>query len=176
MKKLLVLLLLSAATALYADVEVDFDYKVMSGFASNQFALWVENENGEVVKTLFVTDFTGVKRGYKKREQSLSNWVFTAKPDKMSDVDIDVISRATPKSGTQHFTWDLTDNQGKKVPAGKYFIKLEATLFAGSNVVYTGAVDLSKAVPGELTVTMKRSEPDNPKNASMIQNVKMSVK
>ena len=176
MKKFLVLLLLFATTALYADVEVDFDYKAMSGFASNQFAMWVENESGDMVKTLFVTDFTGVKRGYKKREQSLSNWVFAAKPDKMSDADIDVISGATPKSGTQHFTWDLTDNQGKKVPAGKYFIKLEATLFAGSNVVYTGAVDLSRPASGEIAVTMKRSEPDNTKNASMIQNVKMSIR
>lgn len=176
MKKFLVLLLLFATTALYADVEVDFDYKAMSGFASNQFALWVENENGDVVNTLFVTDFTGVKRGYKKREQSLNNWVAAAKPDKMTDSAIDAISGATPKSGTQHFVWDFTDNQGKKVPAGKYFIKLEATLFAGSNVVYIGAVDSSQPTSGEITVAIKRSEPDNPKNASMIQNVNMSVK
>ena len=176
MKKLLVLLLLFSATALYADVEVDFEYKAMSGFASNQFALWVENADGEVVKILFVTDFTGVKRGYKKREQSLNNWVAIAKPGKMSDAEIDAISGATPKSGIQHFVWDLTDNQGKKVPTGKYFIKLEATLFAGSNVVYTGAVDLPQPASGEITITMKRSEPDNPKNANMIQNVKMSVK
>ena len=175
MKKILILLLVFAATALYADVEIDFDYKAMSGFASNQFALWVENADGEVVKTLFVTDFTGVKRGYKKREQSLNNWVFAAKPDNMSDTDIDAISRATPKSGTQHFVWDFTDNQGKKVPAGKYFIKLEATLFAGSNVVYTGTVDLPQSTSGEITVTIKRSEPDNPKNANMIQDVKMSM-
>ena len=78
-----------AATALFADVEVDFDYKAMSGFASNQFALWVENENSNVVKTLFATDFTAAKRGYKQREQSLNNWVFAAKPDNMSDTDID---------------------------------------------------------------------------------------
>ena len=173
MKKFLVLLLLFAATALYADVEVDFDYKAMSGFASNQFALWVENDNGDVVKTLFVTDFTGVKRGYKKRDQSLNHWVAVAKPDKMPDAEIDAISSATPKSGTQHFTWDLTDNQGKKVPAGKYFIKLEATLFAGSNVVYTGTVDLTAPTSGPIEVALKRSEPDNPKNASMIQNMKM---
>lgn len=176
MKKLFLLVILMAATALFADVEVDFDYKEMSGFASNQFALWVENENGDVVKTLFVTDFTGIKRGYKKREQSLSNWVFAAKPDKMSDAEIDAISGATPKSGTQHFTWDLTDNQGKKAPTGKYFIKLEATLFAGSNVVYTGAVDLPQPTSSEIAITMKRGEPDNPKNAGMIQNVNMSMK
>ncbi len=176
MKKLLVLLLLFATTVLYADVEVNFDYKAMSGFASNQFALWVENENGDVVKTLFVTDFTGVKRGYKKREQSLNNWVAIAKPGKMSDTEIDAISGATPKSGVQHFIWDLTDNQGKKVPTGKYFIKLEATLYQGSNVVYTSSVDSDNPTQGELELKIERSEPDNPKNASMIQNVKISIR
>ncbi len=176
MKKLFLLVMLMVATALFADVEVDFDYKEMSGFASNQFALWVENENSNVVKTLFATDFTAAKRGYKKREQSLNNWVAAAKPDKMTDSEIDAVSGATPKSGTQHFTWDLTDRQGQKVPDGKYFIKLEATFFAGSNAVYTGTIDLSKATTGPLDVVLERSEPDNSKNANMIQNVKMSVK
>ena len=144
MKKFLVLLMLFVSAALFADVEVDFDYNAMSGFASNQFALWVENESGDVVNTLFATNFTATKRGYKKREQALNHWVADAKPDQMSDSDLDAISGATPKSGTQHFTWDCTDSQGKKVPAGKYLIKLEATLFADSNAVYTGAVDLTK--------------------------------
>lgn len=176
MKKILVLLMLFAAAALYADVEVDFEYNAMSGFASNQFALWVENESGDVIKTIFVTDFTGVKRGYKKREQSLNNWVSVAKPAQMSDSGLDAISYATPKSGAQHFTWDLTDSQDKKVPAEKYFIKLEGTLFQGSNAVYTGTVDIGKATAGPLEVVLKRSEPDNTKNATMLQNVKMSVK
>ena len=147
----------------------------MSGFASNQIALWVENDNGDIVKTIFATDFTAVKRGYKKREQSLNNWVATAKPDKMTDSDLDAISSATPKSGAQHFTWDLTDSQGKKVPAGKYFIKLEGTLYAGSNTVYTGTIDTGKAAPGPIEVVLERSEPANPKNATMLQNVVMSA-
>lgn len=147
----------------------------MSGFASNQIALWVENENGEIVKTIFVTDFTAGHRGYKKREQSLNHWVGIAKPAQMSDKELDAISSATPKSGTQHFTWDLTDSQDKEVPAGKYFIKLEGTLFSGSNVVYTGTIDTSQATPGSIEVALKRSEPDNPKNAAMLQNVVMSA-
>ena len=168
--------MLFVAAALFADVEVDFDYNAMSGFASNQFVLWVENESGDVIKTIFVTDFTGAKRGYKKREQSLNNWVAAAKPAAMSDSDLDAISGATPKSGAQHFTWDLTDSQDKIVPAGRYFIKLEATLFQGSNVVYTGTVDTGKATSGPIEAVLKRSEPDNTKNATMLQNVKMSVK
>lgn len=176
MKKLFLLVMLMAATALFADVEVDFDYKEMGGFASNQFALWVENDNGEVVKTLFVTDFTGIKRGYKKRDQSLNHWVFAAKPAYLSNDELDAISGATPQAGPQHFTWNLTDNDGYKVPSGKYYIILEGTLYQGSNVLYIGTVDLDKLTPGELEVKMERSEPANNKNATMLQNVKMIVK
>ena len=176
MKKLLVLLLLFSAAALYADVSIDFDYKSMSGFSSNQMALWVENDKGEVVKTIFVTDFTGVKRGYKKREQSLNHWVSIAKPDKMTDSEIDVISSATPKAGTQHFSWDFTDNAGKKVPEGKYFIKLEGTLYQGSNAVYTGTIDTGNIAPGTVEVVLERSEPATTKNETMLQNVVMSIK
>ena len=176
MKKLLVLLLLVTATALYADVDVDFEYKAMSGFASNQFALWVENDNGDVVKTLFITDFTGVKRGYKKRDQSLNHWVFAAKPAYLSDDELDAISGATPQAGEQHFTWNLTDDNNTKVPSGKYYIILEGTLYQGSNVLYIGTVDLDKLTKGELEVKMERSEPANNKNATMLQNVRMTVK
>ena len=66
------------------------------------------------------------------------------------------------------------DAEGKKVPAGKYFIKLEGTLYAGSNVVYIGTVDL--AASSAIEMKMERSEPANNKNATMLQNVKMSVK
>ena len=176
MKKLLVLLLLVAATSLYADVDVDFEYKAMSGFASNQFALWVENESGDVVKTLFVTDFTGIKRGYKKRDQSLNHWVFAVKPDFLSDDELDAISGATPKAGLQHFTWNLTDDNGNKVPFGKYYIILEGTLYQASNVLYFGTVDLDKPIKGQLEVRMERSEPANNKNAAMLQNVRMSIR
>ena len=176
MKKVLVVLLMFITTAVFADVSIDFDYKSMSGFASNQIALWVENENGEIVKTIFVTNFTASHRGYKKREQSLNHWVSIAKPAQMSDKELDAISSATPKSGAQHFTWDLTDSHGKKVPAGKYFIKLEGTLYAGSNVVYAGTVDTGKATPGPIEVVLERSEPATTKNETMLQNVQMSIK
>ena len=176
MKKVLTALLLFITTAVFADVSIDFDYKSMSGFASNQIALWVENENGEIVKTIFVTDFTAGHRGYKKREQSLNHWVSIAKPDKMTDKELDAISSATPKSGAQHFTWDLTDSHGKKVSAGKYFIKLEGTLYAGSNAVYTGTIDTGKTAPGPVEVVLERSEPATAKNETMLQNVVMSIK
>ena len=39
-------------------LEVSFNYQRQQGPGSNQYAVWIENEKGEVVKTLFVTSFT----------------------------------------------------------------------------------------------------------------------
>ena len=57
----------AVSTTLFADVSISFDYKAMSGFSSNQFVLWIENESGDVMKTLFITSFTGTKRGAIRR-------------------------------------------------------------------------------------------------------------
>ena len=39
-------------------LEVSFNYQRQAGPGSNQYAVWIENEKGEFVKTLFVTSYT----------------------------------------------------------------------------------------------------------------------
>lgn len=158
-----------------AGVSIDFEYMRMSGKASNQLALWVEDENGKIVKTILVTDFTAGRRGYENREDALNHWVDAAEPGNMSDEEIDAISSATPQAGKQHYSWDLTDENGQRVPDGRYYIRLEGTLYWRSNVLYTGIVDLNNTASGELEVTAERSEPENTDNETMIQNVRMSA-
>ncbi|WP_433178531.1 hypothetical protein [Treponema denticola] len=51
-------------------ISISFDFSKKLRLASNQFAVWVENENGMLVKNLFVTDFTAGK-GWEKRPESL---------------------------------------------------------------------------------------------------------
>jgi len=154
-------------------VSIDFEYVRMSGKASNQIAIWVEDERGETIKTLFVTDFAAARRGYENREDALKHWVAAADPRNMTDTEIDAISSATPQAGPQHFDWDLTDENGQRVPDGKYYIRLEGTLFWTSNVLYTGILDLMENGSGEIEITMERSEPENINNEMMIQNVRM---
>ena len=80
MKKILVLVcmlsLILTANAKVNKLEVSFDYERQAGPGSNQYAVWVEDVNGRVIKTLFVTSFTTkgrargnepLVRGYKKR-------------------------------------------------------------------------------------------------------------
>ena len=156
-----------------ASVQIDFDYFRMSGKASNQIAIWIENEKGNVVKTIYVSDFTAARRGYENREDALTHWVASAKPVEMDARAIDAISGATLQTGSQQMNWDLTDLVGNRVSEGVYTIYLEGTLYWGSNVLYSAEVDLSSNLATELPVKMARSEPNNDTNETMIQNVRM---
>ena len=75
-------------------LEVSFNYQRQQGPGSNQYAVWIENEKGEVVKTLFVTSFTTKgrvrgneqpMRGYIKRPACVPTWVKAAKANDLSD-------------------------------------------------------------------------------------------
>ena len=155
-------------------IRISFDYSRMSTHASNQIAIWVEDKEGNLVKTLLVTDFTAGRRGYRNRDMALSAWVEAADPESRTDEEIDAISSATPIAGSLTYSWDMTDESGVRVPEGCYMVKLEGTLFWESNVLYSAVFDTATAEK-ELEITELRSEQDNPENEGMIQNVRMEV-
>ena len=176
-------------------LEVSFNYQKQAGPGSNQYAVWIENEKGEVVKTLFVTSFTtkgrvrgnerlrvgeqssGIQpmRGYVKRPNCVPTWVKTVKAESLSDQQLDGVTGATPQTnGKQTFTWDFTDQQGKKVKDGKYFVKVEATLYQASDIIYSGSFS-TKDKAGSVTLTSKLSEPDET-HKDMITDVKAVIK
>ena len=165
-------------------LEVSFNYLKQAGPGSNQYAVWIENEKGEVVKTLFVTSFTTKgrvrgneqpMRGYLKRPNCVPTWVKTVKAESLSDQQLDAVTGATPKAnGKQTFSWDFTDQQGKKVKDGKYYVKVEATLYQACSIVYTGSFS-SKDKAGNVALTSKLSEP-NETHKDMITDVKAVIK
>lgn len=156
-------------------VAVSFDYLRSPTHASNQLALWVCDERGHLVRTVFVTDFTARRRGYREREDAVPAWVAAAQPEALDGGQIDLVSSATPMDGRLSYAWDLTDDSGARVPDGRYTIVLEATLFWASNVRYEAAVDLGRVESGDLSVTEIRSEPGEMTNDGMIANVTMTV-
>lgn len=157
-------------------VKISFDFSRMSTEASNQVAVWVEDQKGNVVKTIYVSDFTGVGRGYKWRKDTIPHWVAAANPDQMSNKAVDAVSSATLQDGKKSFSWNLKNNKGKTVTKGKYTIKVEGTLYWSSNVVYSGTIDTANGHPGKLSIKKKRSKPHDTDNATMIRNVKMTAK
>ena len=155
MKKIFSLLIVCVASTILAacaskpgELEISFNYNKQSGPGSNQYAVWVENASGEVVKTLFVTEFTskgrsrdGSKpaRGYTFRPSCVPTWVSHIGAENLTDNQMDAFTGATPsQSGVQTFTWDFTDQAGKPVAKGTYRIYLEATYNGASVVTYTG--------------------------------------
>ena len=147
----------------------------MSTHASNQLAIWVENADGELIKTVFVTNFASARRGYRSRDMAISHWVGAANPEAMSDSQIDAISGATPSAGSLTYSWDLTDQNGDRVPDGVYTVCLEGTLYWESNVLFIAVIDTRATEPGELPVEMLRSEPDNSENETMLKSVRIAA-
>jgi len=166
------------------NLEVTFDYQKQQGPGSNQYAVWIENDKGEVVKTLFVTSFTTKgrtrgneqpMRGYVKRPACVPAWVKASNAASMSDSQLDAFTGATPKSsGTQTFTWDFRDQQGKAVKKGTYRILVEATLYNASTITYSGTFS-TQDKPGCVTLTSALTEPDE-KHSGMVSNVKAVLK
>ena len=163
------------ANPIDTEVVISFDFLRQSTIASNQVALWVEDEEGHAVRTLLVTSFTAGRRGYQSRDMSLAQWVTAAHPENMTQQELDAISSATPSSGRLEYIWDMTYGQGMPVPDGIYRICLEGTLLWESAVLYTAEIRIDEASPGPLQVTTERNQPDNHDNEDMIQNVSMSV-
>lgn len=157
MCKLYSFILLCAASALMAScapkpgsLELTFQFNRQPGGGSNQYAVWIENDQEQVVKTLFVTEFTAKgrsrddskpARGYTFRTSCVPTWVQHVNAGALTDEQMDAFTGATPaESGVQTFTWDFTDQAGQPVAEGTYHFFLEATYNGASVVTYTGTV------------------------------------
>jgi len=132
----------SASRANASRVEILFDYKKISGSASNQFAIWVEDMHGNFVRTLYATQWTA-KGGYKNRPDSIPIWAEKTGLASMSKAEVDAVSSATPQTGALTYTWDLTDSSGYSVVPGEYRFFVEGTLRWKNRVMHSGIIDIS---------------------------------
>lgn len=134
-------------------LEVSFEYERQKTIASNQFALWVEDAQGNLVKTIDVTRFTG-QGGYERRPECLPEWVKKANPSSWTREMVDTVATATPKGGLQVYTWDGHDEAGNLVAPGKYSFVLEANLLWSNRVVYRGTFHYGGESQDEIPVTV----------------------
>ena len=150
-------------------LEISFDFKRQGTIASNQYAVWIEDDKGKLIKTLYVTRYTA-KGGYLYRKECLPTWVEKAKPSSLTSTVIDAITSATPSSGTQRYLWDGRDEGGNYVEPGRYRFYIEATLYWTNRVLYSGAFLYGGENQENIPITVKYF--DGQSNKDMIQNVK----
>ncbi len=124
-------------------VVISFEYEKQSGHASNQFAVWVEDLDGNLVKTLYVTNYTA-KGGYVDRPDAIPLWVEKSGLKTMEKSHIDAITSATPDTGTLSYTWDLKDEDGNPVLPGKYTFFVEGNLRWKNRILCSGVIPVNE--------------------------------
>lgn len=123
-------------------VNISFDYTKRAGYSSNQIAVWVEDDKGNYITTIYITDFTGRREGWKRRPQSLNNWQIKADAVNLDKKIVDAVSKSTPKTGKVNIVWDCKDSKGREVKNGIYKIVVEATIYQDNNVLYTSYINI----------------------------------
>jgi len=82
-----------------------------------QTVVWVETPDGEFVKTVYVSGFSGFA---KEQQINLPVWSSTS-----DFVDVDGVTAASIDHGHHIYVWDLKDHLGDKVAPGDYVVKVE---------------------------------------------------
>ena len=140
-----------AAQSSVSVTEISFTFERQRGFSTNQFAVWIEDSRGGLVKTLFATKFTA-GGGWSKRPESVPLWVEKSGLASMNKKDIDAFSGATPRNGALSYRWDGRDKNGNPASPGEYKIFLEATLRSENRVLYSAPFTLGSRSPSEAEI------------------------
>ncbi|MCD6156246.1 MAG: DUF2271 domain-containing protein [Candidatus Atribacteria bacterium] len=148
-------------------LEISFKFK-RKGIASSQYAIWIEDKAGNLVRTVFVTSFTG-KGGYTFRRDCLPVWVNKVRPE-LRRLEVDAVSGATPPGGKQVYIWDGKDQYGNPVAPGEYRFYLEANLYWSDRVLYKG--DFFHGGPPQEDIPVLVSYFGRQRNKDMIQEFK----
>lgn len=152
---------------------ISFDFK-RGGIASSQYAVWIEDAQGKLVRTLYATSFTA-RGGYSYREDALPVWVEKANLSQLSSRQVDAFTGATPKNGQLVYHWDGTDDTGKQLPAGTYRFYVEGTCYWQSRILFSGSVVWKGEPQPQINVEQKRFHASD-SNANMITNVRVFYK
>ncbi len=84
-----------------------------------QTAVWVEDKEGNFVKTIYVSGFS---RFAKEKQINLPIWARSSE-----FVDVDAITGASIDLGHHIYVWDVKNHLGKKVKSGEYVVKVEVS-------------------------------------------------
>jgi len=154
------------------EVVISFDYTRQTGAASNQHAIWIEDMDGNLIKSLFASRWTA-EGGFATRPDSIALWAERAGLANMSKAEVDAVSGATPRTGPQSYSWDLTDLNGDTVLQGDYVFFVEGTLRWKNFVLFSGVITVGDApvtVQGEAVFRYEGSGRYDALTANSVEN------
>jgi len=154
--------------------EISFSFTRQSGAASNQYAIWIEDAQGQYVKTIFATRWTA-SGGFKNRPTSIPLWVKQSKLNAMPKTQIDAVSGATPSTRTVTYTWDGTDHHGSAAADGDYVLILEGTLRWENQAYYRAPIALGQGAAAATVSVEYTGGRDTNAERAMFRDVKVRV-
>ena len=122
-------------------ITITYTWSRIQSRGSNQLAVWIEDQKGNHIRTLFATHFTATG-GYKYRPVSLSEWASKFDLRNATNEQVDAVSGSTPQSGKQIVIWDGKDQSGKNVADGKYIIRMEANIHNEDRMFFRAEVNV----------------------------------
>jgi len=157
-------------------MEISFDFGRKLGVASNQFAVWIEDSRGTVVKTLYATRFTA-SGGWQRRPLSIPVWVKKSGLSALGKNEVDAFTGATPRTGTLTYRWDGRDKNGNSMAAGEYRVFLEATLRNENGVLYNAPFTIGVNAAGNaIREAAAEYTGNSTRDRDMVKNVKVSFR
>lgn len=121
------------------ELNIDFELSRFEGRSLRPFvAVWVENEKSESVRTLALWYnnnrwLPDLKRWYAKHFEKAQKPDFT-----------DAVTGATRSAGKYTLKWDLKDDNGIPVEAGKYTVHIEAARERGTYQLISREIELNE--------------------------------
>jgi hypothetical protein len=176
-KIFLCMLLFTILSGIYAQnsvstgIDISFTFNRRTDFASNQFAVWIEDSQGKMVRTLFATRYTATG-GWEKRPLSIPLWVRQSGLSTLSKEEIDAFTGATPRAGALTYRWDGLDTNGRRMAAGEYQVFLEATLKDENRVLYSAPITLGGST-GLETIIRTKYTGKSTRERKLIQDVRV---
>ncbi|MEU6642929.1 DUF2271 domain-containing protein [Saccharomonospora sp. NPDC046836] len=157
------------ASAALGLLRIDYHYERQGRSASNQYAIWIEDEAGDYVASVFATSWIG-HGGYTRRPMGIPTWRGKANWAEATQAQIEAVVRPVPGTGDQVIYWNGLDAQGAPVPSGTYRVRIEG------NVEWERMVEFSASftVGTEASeVTAEEVRNDQPEDR-MISGVRVS--
>ncbi|MBC2581093.1 DUF2271 domain-containing protein [Clostridium sp. DJ247] len=122
-------------------VKIQYNLSHIPKLASNQVAVWIEDTEGNYVRSLYASKFTA-SGGYAQRSEALSEWIKKSNWRNATKSQVDAVSSATQKPGTINITWDCKDDKAKAVKPGKYVYIVEGNIYWDNRVLWKGEVEV----------------------------------
>ncbi|WP_223066419.1 DUF2271 domain-containing protein [Paenibacillus caui] len=156
---------------------VDIHYQLyhLDRLASNQIAIWIEDSQGNYVKTLRASSFTA-NGGYRTRPESLPEWREAANWENASENEIKRVSLPEQEPGMHVVYWDCTDESGQAVDPGTYVYKVEGNIFWENRVIYTGEIAVGSDFAGETKAKVEYKPADAESQGTLLENVSAGFK